>query len=227
MGGVLKVATIGEPPTLDMPMSTATITLRDHVARQRDALHLRRQLQPGAAPGRHPRGHRRRPAPHHHAAQRGQVPQRQGDDLRRRGALAQALGPGGLAWQIAVGQRGEHRGQGSLHRRAIAQAAVGLAAVRPGRAARRHLSQGSDRGRRRRPAQGVHGHRAVSLRRAQARPPPQARRASRTTPRAASRPAASAASGWRTSTRSCSSRCRTPRCGWPAWRPASTTTACS
>ena len=26
MGGVLKVATIGEPPTLDMPMSTATIT---------------------------------------------------------------------------------------------------------------------------------------------------------------------------------------------------------
>ena len=26
MGGVLKVATIGEPPTLDMPISTATIT---------------------------------------------------------------------------------------------------------------------------------------------------------------------------------------------------------
>lgn len=26
MGGVLKVASIGEPPTLDMPMSTAVIT---------------------------------------------------------------------------------------------------------------------------------------------------------------------------------------------------------
>ena len=26
MGGVLKVATIGEPPTLDVPMSTATLT---------------------------------------------------------------------------------------------------------------------------------------------------------------------------------------------------------
>ena len=227
MGGVLKVATIGEPPTLDMPMSTATITLRDHVARQRDAVHLRRQLQPGPAPGRHAHHHRGWPPPHHHAAQGRQVPQRQGDDLRRRRALAQALGPGRLAGQVAVGQRREHRGQGRLHRRALAQAAVRLAAVRPGRAARRHLSQGSHRGGRRRAAQGVHRHRARIASSSTSPTVTSSWRASRTTSRAASRPAASAASASPTSTRSCSSRCRTPRCGWPAWRPASTTTACS
>ena len=175
MGGVLKVATIGEPPTLDVPMSTAAITYEIMWHVNETLFTYDARLQPGAAPGGDARGHRRRPAPHHHAAQRGQVPQRQGDDLRRRGALAQALGAGGLAWQVAVGQRGEHRGQGCLHGRALAQAALGLAAVRARRAARRRLPQGSHRGGRRRPAQGVHRHRPVPVRRAQARPSSEAR----------------------------------------------------
>ena len=46
--------------------------------------------------------HRRGPAPHDHAAQGRQVPQRQGDDLGRRGAVAPALGPGRLARASAL-----------------------------------------------------------------------------------------------------------------------------
>jgi len=96
MGGVLKVATIGEPPTLDVPMSTATITYEIMWHVNETLFTYDANFNPSSR--RHARHHRRRTAPHHHAAQRGQVPQRQGDDVGRRGALDQALGPGGLAW---------------------------------------------------------------------------------------------------------------------------------
>ena len=109
-----------------------------------------------------------------------------------------------------------------------AQAAVGLAAVRPGRAAR---APSIPRRSSRPPATGqlkeYIGTGPVSASSSTSPTGTSSWRASRTTPRAASRRAASAASAWRTSTRSCSSPCRIPRSGWPAWRPASTTTRCS
>ena len=70
--------------------------LRDHVARQRVALHVRQGLQPGAAARRVPRRDRQGPAPHHHPPEGGEVPQRQGDDRGRRRAVAAALGARGV-----------------------------------------------------------------------------------------------------------------------------------
>ncbi len=116
MGGVLKVATIGEPPTLDMPMSTATITyeIMWHVNETLFTYDANFNPVPLLAETHTVTDGGRR---HTITLRKGrQVPQRQGDDLGRRGALDQALGPGGLAWQIAVGQRGEHRGQGCATR---------------------------------------------------------------------------------------------------------------
>ena len=63
MGGVLKVATIGEAPTLDIPMSTATISYEI-------MWHVNESLFTYDA----------------------------GFNRGRRRPLAQALGPGGLAW---------------------------------------------------------------------------------------------------------------------------------
>ena len=77
--------------------------LRDHVARQRVALHVRQGLQPGAAARRVPRRDRQGPAPHHHPPERGQVPQRQGNDLGRRRAVR--CGAGG-AWRRSAGASG-------------------------------------------------------------------------------------------------------------------------
>ena len=44
MGGVLKIAVIGEPPSLDLHTTTATITYQIMCARVRGALHVRQEL---------------------------------------------------------------------------------------------------------------------------------------------------------------------------------------
>ena len=92
-GGVFKAAMIGEPPTLDLHTTTAVIVQQITWHIYEGALHLRQELQrrsrcwsratPSATSGR----------TYTFKLRRGrEVPQRQGDDLRRRGGLAQALG---------------------------------------------------------------------------------------------------------------------------------------
>ena len=92
LGGVLKVASIGEPPTLDIPMSTATLVYEI-------MWHVNESLFT------YDKGFNPVPllAESHAVTDKGlrhtitlrkgsQVPQRQGDDLGRRRAVPAALG---------------------------------------------------------------------------------------------------------------------------------------
>ena len=227
-GGVLKVAMIGEPPTLDMHTTTA-----DDRAARSCGTSTRRSSPTTRASTPIPllaEGHavdRRRPALHHHAPQGREVPQRQGDDLGRRGGLAHSAGASVATTGKRSGRRRGGRGQGPVHGGDPPEGAVGLAALRarpsPNNGASiypKEVIDAAGDG----PAQGVHRHRPLPLRRAPARPPHQAGALQGLRGAQPSRPTASAASARPTSTRSSSSPCPTWRCGWPAWRPASTTT---
>ncbi len=147
----------------------------DHLPHLRGSLHLRRGLRADPDAGRVVHHDARRPAVHHRPAQGRPLPQRQGDDLGRRGGLAHPLGQGGDHRQGGVAGGGGGRGQGPLHGGDPPEGAVGLAALRAGEPQQRRLDppEGSDRGRRRRADQGVHRHRALPLRGAPARPPHQ------------------------------------------------------
>ena len=103
----------------------------DHLAHLRDALHLRQEPHPDSLARGRPHRRRRRPPLHHHAPQGRQVPQRQGDDLRRRGALAPALGEDVHHRQAPLEDRGGGGGEGPLHRRHPPEGAFGVAALRP------------------------------------------------------------------------------------------------
>ena len=177
MGGVLKIAVIGEPPSLDLHTTTATITYQIMCARVRGALHVRQELHADAHARRELYRERRRAPLHHRAAQGGAVSQRQGDDLGRRGRLAHALGQGRDPRQDHVAERRGHRGQGPVDRGDSPQAGVERDPLRTRgvQQCRRHLSErGRGRGGRR-AGQGVHRHRALPVRRAQARSAHQAR----------------------------------------------------
>ncbi len=226
-GGVLKVATPGEPPTLDMPMSTATLTyeIMWHVTETLFAYDKSWVPAPMLAESDTvtDRGLR------HTIALRRGVKFHNGKEMTsadvvpslRRWAQLASVGK-------VLGRNIESiEATGRLHGGAPPQAALGFLAVRAQRAARRHLPEGEPRRRRRGDAEGVHRHGPVPLRRAPRGPARQARSASRTTRRAPTRRAASRASARRGWTRSCSSRSPTRPYAWPAWRPASTTTPCS
>ena len=173
MGGVLKVATIGEPPTLDMPMSTATLTyeIMWHVNETLftyDAGFNRCRCSPSPTPS--PTGLR------HTITLRKGVKFHNGKEM-----TAADVVPSFKRWGRSprsasrCGERREHRGARPVHGRPSlkqpsASLLFGLAephgAIYP---------KESHRGRRRGPAEGVHRHRALPLHRAPARPPHQAR----------------------------------------------------
>ena len=117
-GGAANLAMVGEPQTLDPMASHRRPGRHDHAARLRAALHVRRQLERGADAGREHAGDLEgRPGLHDRAAQGRQVPQRQGDDLRRRRRFAAALDGDGAARQgRRQGDQGA-RGEGPEHDR--------------------------------------------------------------------------------------------------------------
>ena len=129
-GGVLKAAMIGEPPTLDLHWTTAVITqeITFHIYEGLFTYDAELRADPDA--GRVLHHDARRPALHHRAAQGRALPQRQGDDLGRRGGLAQPLGQGGDHRQGGVAGGGGGRGQGPVHGGDPPEGAVGLAALR-------------------------------------------------------------------------------------------------
>ena len=227
MGGVLKVASIGEPPTLDIPMSTATLVYEI-------MWHVNESLFT------YDKGFNPVPllAESHTVTDKGlrhTITLRKGVKFHNGKEMTSAdVVPSLQRWgrvasigRSAVEVRGERGRQGSVHRRDQPEAALGLAHLRPVRAARAR----SIRRRASRP-------RARASSRSSSAP---ARTASSSTSpdrhiklarfkdysARAEPPAASGASAPPTSTRSCSSPCPTPPCAWPASRPASTTTRCS
>ena len=104
LGGVLKVASIGEPPTLDIPMSTATLVYEIMWHVNESLFTYDKGFNPDPAARRVARRHRQGAAPHDHAPQGRQVPQRQGDDrrptsCRRSGAGARVASVGTQLWK--------------------------------------------------------------------------------------------------------------------------------
>ena len=221
MGGVFKAAMIGEPPTLDLHTTTAVIVQQITWHVYESALHLRQELQPDPAAGREPHRRRQGADVHLQAPPRREVPQRQGDDVGRRRGLAQAVGPARHAGQAVLEERRGRRGQGPATRSSCTSrsrpGALLMGLARPNNGAVIYPKEivdaaGDDAG------EGVHRHRPLPLRRAQARPPHQARalqglrrahRGARRLRRQAHRvPRRDPAS----------SRCPTWPCGWPASR---------
>ncbi len=115
MGGVLKAAMIGEPPSLDLHWTTAVITQQISWHVFETLYTYDRNFAPDPVAGRGPHRERRRPPLHDHPAQGRAVPQRQGDDRGRRGAVAAPLGQDRDPGQAALEERRGGRGQGSLH----------------------------------------------------------------------------------------------------------------
>ena len=158
----------------------------------------------------------------------GEVPQRQGDDLGRRGRRRSGAGAGSPRWASDSGSTSRRRGQGSLHRRDQHEAALELAPLRPRRSRNAaHLPEGESSRRRGRASSRSSSAPAPSASSSTSPTGTSSWPASRTTAPAPMRPTASGASAPPTSTRSSSSPCPTSRCGWPGSRPASTTTRCS
>ena len=228
MGGVLKVASIGEPPTLDIPMTTATLVYEIMWHVNESLFTYDKSFNPV------PLLAERTPSPTR--ACRYTIMLRKGVKFHNGKEMTSAdVVPSLKRWgrvaslgKRALEERRERRGQGPVHRRDQPEAALELAHLRalPSRTRaiypKESIEAAGDG-----PAQGVHRHRPLPLRRAQAGPAHQAGPLQGLQRPRASRPAASAASAPPTSTRSCSSPCPTPRCAWPASRPASTTTRCS
>jgi hypothetical protein len=113
MGGVLKVAIIGEPSSLDIPMTTATLTyeLMWHVNESLFTYDKGFLPIPLLADGDEVTD-KGGVAPHDHAAKRRQVPQRQGDDVGRRRPVPQAVGPRRLRGQAALAGRRTEKTEG-------------------------------------------------------------------------------------------------------------------
>ena len=177
MGGVLKIAVIGEPPSLDLHTTTATITYQIMAHVYEGLFTYDKSFTPIPMLAESYTVERRRAPLHHRAAQGGAVSQRQGDDLGRRGRLPHALGQGRDPRQDHVAEHRGHRGQGPVDRGDSPQAGVERDPLRTGgvQQRRRHLPErGRGRGGRR-AGQGVHRHRALPVRRAQARSAHQAR----------------------------------------------------
>ena len=177
MGGVLKVATIGEPPTLDMHTTTAVIVVRrscgtstrrcSPTTRASTPIPLLAESHAVSDSGLR-----------HTITLRKGVKFHNGKEMTAADvvAVAQALGQGRVARQAALDERREHRGQGPVHGRARTQAAVGARCSsgwpsRNGAASiPKEIVDAAGDG----PAEGVHRHRPLPLRRAQARPPHEA-----------------------------------------------------
>ena len=127
MGGVLKVASIGEPPTLDIPMSTAMITyeIMWHVNESLFTYDASFNPVPLLADTHavSDRGLR------HTITLRKGVKFHNGKEMTRpTSSPRSSAGAGRVARQAAVEERREHRGEGRPHGRARAEAAVRLAA---------------------------------------------------------------------------------------------------
>ena len=144
-GGVVRIANLGEPPTLDAHWTTATLTevLTNHLYEGLYALDegtARFPMLAEALPGLAGRAHLRS------GSAEDQVPQRQGDDVGRRRGLPQALD--------AAGQYGRALGAvlAEMKRRASTPSSSPQAEMRGGRGEprgaqqlRRHLPEGDRR----------------------------------------------------------------------------------
>ena len=227
MGGVLKVASIGEPPTLDIPMSTATLVyeIMWHVNESLFTYDKSFNPVPLLADswtltdkGLKYTINLRKAVKFHNGKEMTSadvVP-----SLQRWGRVASV---GRALWKYveSVDAKDPYTVVISM-KQPSSSLIYGLSEP-----ARGHLPEGEHRGRGRGPAQGVHRHRPVPLRRAPPGPAHQAGQVQGLQRARGARRAASGASAPPTSTRSCSSPCPRPRCAWPASRPASTTTRCS
>ena len=123
-GGTIRVGNLGEPPTLDAHWTTASITetLTNHIYEGLLTLDDENKPIPMLAES-HADGLAGRPHLHVQAPARHQVPQRQGDDVGRRGRLAHAVEQAVHLRQGPVQLRrgGRPPGGRQVHRRAEAE----------------------------------------------------------------------------------------------------------
>ena len=133
-GGVIDVATIGEPPTLDAMASTVDLVGCHFAAHLRNALHLRCGLayRPTAG-GSAARHHARRAFLYDYPAGGRALPRRPGDDVPGRGRLIAALDDRRHAGASSSEQGGAGRGGvangGPDHHVGALRSAVGAAGV--------------------------------------------------------------------------------------------------
>ena len=123
-GGTLTVATIGEPPHLDEHQSTAEIIAVIGYCAYEGLFTYDATYQADPRAGRDAHRQRRRSDPHDGAAPGRHVPQRRGDEGRRRDRLRRALGPDQRRRQAPHGED-QRAGPGRrLHARVPPQRAV-------------------------------------------------------------------------------------------------------
>ena len=115
MGGVLKIAMIGEPPSLDLHTTTATITQQITWHVYEGLFTYDKSFTPIPMLAESHTATDGGPPLHHHAAQGRAVPQRQGDDRRPTWSPpSQRWGKIATLGKTIVAERRGRRGQGPV-----------------------------------------------------------------------------------------------------------------